>query len=49
MDEDHAKLRMPWIRDNVFEHPGGGLEGKFGVMTWAQKTEKASSVIDLHD
>jgi Xaa-Pro aminopeptidase len=40
MDEDHAKLRMPWIRDSVFEHPGGGLEGMHGAKTWAEETKK---------
>jgi hypothetical protein len=30
LDEDHAKRRMPWIRDNVFEHPGEVWKGSLG-------------------
>lgn len=40
MDLDHARERMPWIRDTVFEHPGGGLETMAGAKSWAEETKK---------
>ena len=35
MDVEHSRLRMPWVKDHTFEHPGGGIEGRMGARDWA--------------